>query len=229
MTIPLILLSIPACIAGFPFIASIFIKVPEHEGSPIGSMAVSLIAFAAGAASGYYLYKEKTRDSIQIPLFEHKFYIDEMYGSLIKWTQDLLANISGFVDRWVIDGDIVRGLGGINLGRWVRPAFPSGRQPTGVRVSLRSRGSIAALLHPVRYKMNFLVHLIYLSPLVAGVGIIFGLPARRTAITAAVVAIISALIVFIGYDRATGGYQFASFVHACGGLGPEFCSRGGRP
>src|SRR5271165_5828887 len=60
--------------------------------------------------------------------------------------------------------------------------------------------------------MNFLVHLIYLSPLVAGVGIILGLPARRTAVTAAAVAIISALIVFIAYDRATGGYQFASFL-----------------
>jgi NADH-quinone oxidoreductase subunit L len=116
MTIPLLLLSIPACIAGFPFIASIFIKLPEHEGSPIGSMVVSLIAFAAGAASGYYLYKDKAKDSIDIPLFEHKFYFDEMYGSLIKWTQDLLADISGFIDRWVIDGTIVRGLGGIAWG-----------------------------------------------------------------------------------------------------------------
>jgi NADH-quinone oxidoreductase subunit M len=60
--------------------------------------------------------------------------------------------------------------------------------------------------------MNFLVYLIYLSPLVAAVGIILGLPARRTAVTATVIAIISALVVFIGYDRATGGYQFASFL-----------------
>jgi len=60
--------------------------------------------------------------------------------------------------------------------------------------------------------MNFLVHLIYLTPLVAAVGIILGLPARRTAVTATVIAIISALVVFIGYDRATGGYQFASFL-----------------
>jgi NADH-quinone oxidoreductase subunit M len=60
--------------------------------------------------------------------------------------------------------------------------------------------------------MNFLVHLIYLSPLVAGVGLILGLPARKTAVTAAVIAIVSAFIVFIGYDRATGGYQFTSFL-----------------
>jgi NADH-quinone oxidoreductase subunit L len=116
MTIPLILLAIPATIAGFPFIAPIFIKVPEHEGSPLGAMAVSLIAFAAGAASGFYLYKGKNKDGIDIPLFEHKFYIDEFYGSLIKWTQDLLANISGFFDRWVIDGGLVRGIGGLTWG-----------------------------------------------------------------------------------------------------------------
>src|SRR5580692_3958697 len=116
MIIPLILLAIPATIAGFPFIASIFIKVPEHEGSPIGAIAVSLLAFAAGAASGFYLYNGKNKDGIDIPLFEHKFYIDEFYGSLIKWTQDLLANISGFFDRWVIDGGLVRGIGGLTWG-----------------------------------------------------------------------------------------------------------------
>ena len=60
--------------------------------------------------------------------------------------------------------------------------------------------------------MNFLVHLIYLSPLAAGVGLILGLPARKTAVTAAVIAIVSAFIVFIGYDRTTGGYQFTSFL-----------------
>jgi NADH-quinone oxidoreductase subunit M len=60
--------------------------------------------------------------------------------------------------------------------------------------------------------MNFLVHLIYLSPLVAGVGLLLGLPARKTAVTAAVIAIVSAFIVFVGYDRVTGGYQFTSFL-----------------
>src|ERR1700720_2869366 len=116
MTVPLILLSIPACIAGLPFIAPIFIKVPEHEGSPIVAIAVSLIAVAAGAGSGFYLYKGRNKDEIEVPLFEHKFYFDEFYGSLIKWTQDLLANISGFIDRWVIDSGVVRGLGGLAWG-----------------------------------------------------------------------------------------------------------------
>jgi NADH-quinone oxidoreductase subunit L len=116
MTVPLIILAVPACIAGFPFIASIFLKVPEPEGSPLVATAVSLIAVLAGAASGFYLYRGKNKDGIDIPLFEHKFYIDEFYGSLIKWTQDLLADVAGFFDRWVIDGGLVRGLGGATWG-----------------------------------------------------------------------------------------------------------------
>ena len=116
MTAPLVILSIAAFFSGFPFIASAFIKLPEHEGSPIGSMLISLIAFLAGAACGYYLYRDKAKDPVEVPLFENKFYVDEFYRSLIKWTQDLLANISGFVDRWVIDGGFVRGLSGITWG-----------------------------------------------------------------------------------------------------------------
>src|SRR5215471_4978510 len=118
MTGPLVILAFASCIAGFPFISSAFtfLKRPEHEGAPIGPMFISLIAFLAGAASGYYLYKGKDKDEVDVPLFEHRFYIDEFYNSLIKWTQDLLANISGFVDRWIIDGGLVRGLSGVTWG-----------------------------------------------------------------------------------------------------------------
>src|SRR6201988_3642464 len=58
--------------------------------------------------------------------------------------------------------------------------------------------------------MNVLVHLTYLGPLVAGILILFGFAPRRTAITGAVVALISSLILFLGYDHTAGGYQFSS-------------------
>ncbi|HTD15337.1 MAG TPA: hypothetical protein VK673_09160, partial [Chthoniobacterales bacterium] len=58
--------------------------------------------------------------------------------------------------------------------------------------------------------MNVLVHLTYLGPLVAAILILFGFAPRRTAITGAVVALISSLILFLGYDHTAGGYQFAS-------------------
>src|ERR1700756_1558539 len=58
--------------------------------------------------------------------------------------------------------------------------------------------------------MNVLVHLTYLGPLVAAILILFGFAPRRTAITGAVVGLISSLILFVGYDHTAGGYQFTS-------------------
>ena len=60
--------------------------------------------------------------------------------------------------------------------------------------------------------MNLLVHLSYLAPLVAGLAILAGAPARKTAITASFVAAVSSLIVFLSYDRAAAGFQFLSSV-----------------
>jgi NADH-quinone oxidoreductase subunit L len=110
MTIPLVLLAIPSTIAGFPAVVSIFYKVPEHEGAE-AAVVVSSIAFLTGAISGFLLYREKAKDPIDIPLFANRFHIDQFYEVLVKWTQDLLANISGFFDRWIIDGGFVRGAG----------------------------------------------------------------------------------------------------------------------
>jgi NADH-quinone oxidoreductase subunit M len=60
--------------------------------------------------------------------------------------------------------------------------------------------------------ISLLVHLIYLAPLIAALAILAGLPARSVAVSGAVVALVAALIVFLGYDHRTGGYQFVSGV-----------------
>ncbi|MBV9390965.1 MAG: NADH-quinone oxidoreductase subunit L [Verrucomicrobia bacterium] len=116
MTVPLILLAIPATIAGLPPIASLFWRVSGHEGSPATAIIVSLVAFVAGVLAGFALYRSRDKDPLNIPLFEYRFYIDQLYDQLVKWTQDLLAGICGFVDRWIIDGGVVRGLSGMTWG-----------------------------------------------------------------------------------------------------------------
>ncbi|MBV9390964.1 MAG: NADH-quinone oxidoreductase subunit M, partial [Verrucomicrobia bacterium] len=58
--------------------------------------------------------------------------------------------------------------------------------------------------------MNLLVHLVYLAPIVAGLAILLGAPARRAAVGAATVAFVSALLVFVFYDRHAAGFQFVS-------------------
>jgi NADH-quinone oxidoreductase subunit L len=113
MTIPLVLLAIPSCVIGLPWFAKIFLQVPERGGLPVVAMLTSFVVFLGGSVLGFKLYREKSKDPILIPLFANRFYIDQFYSTLVKWTQDLFAQIASFVDRWIIDGGIVRGLGGM--------------------------------------------------------------------------------------------------------------------
>jgi len=101
MSIPLVLLAIPSVIAGYDFIIKRFLAVPEHIHSNVPHIASGL--GIAGILIGVALYKGRERDPIHIPLFERKFYFDELYAVLIRYTHDLLARFSDFVDRWVID------------------------------------------------------------------------------------------------------------------------------
>src|SRR5437868_5992798 len=45
-------------------------------------------------------------------LLRKKFYFDEFYQALINSTQEFLARIAAFIDRWVIDATAVRGSSG---------------------------------------------------------------------------------------------------------------------
>jgi NADH-quinone oxidoreductase subunit L len=116
MTVPLVLLAIPTVFIGLPFVAPLFIHAPEHEAPAVTAILVSLVVFVAGALAGFALYRGQAKDPIRIPLFENRFYIDQLYQELVRWTQDALAAVSGFTDRWIIDGGLVRGLGGITWG-----------------------------------------------------------------------------------------------------------------
>ena len=116
MTVPLVLLAIPSVIAGFPPIEHIFFSNAEGAEPSIGAIVVSLAVFVAGIGAGFVLYRGKNSDPVSVPLFANRFYIDQFYSVLVKWTQDALAGIAAFVDRWVIDGGLVRGLGGTTWG-----------------------------------------------------------------------------------------------------------------
>lgn len=112
MTIPLILLAIPAVVAGYPFFEHLFF----HE---IGSLAepevpsfvpnIFLGVFLAGLALAFVLYRNVEKDPIRIPFLENRFYIDDLYFWIVRVIQGGFARICSFTDRWFIDGILVRG------------------------------------------------------------------------------------------------------------------------
>ncbi|PZR76204.1 MAG: NADH-quinone oxidoreductase subunit L, partial [Chthoniobacterales bacterium] len=48
-------------------------------------------------------------DPVSVGLLRNKFYFDETYRPLIDATQELLARVAAFIDRWFVDAGAVRG------------------------------------------------------------------------------------------------------------------------
>jgi NADH-quinone oxidoreductase subunit L len=106
---PLLVLAVPAALAGFGFFATKFLPVPhlEHADNLVPILATS--AMLLGVIAAFLLYRNRETDPLRIALFRQRFYLDEIYAWLIGATQELLAKIAAFVDRWMLDTGAVRG------------------------------------------------------------------------------------------------------------------------
>jgi NADH-quinone oxidoreductase subunit L len=105
MVIPLVLLAIPAVIAGYPFIEQPFFgKLPEAEAPHWLHFAVPAV-FALGVVIAFLIYRGAPhKDPVLIPFFANRLYIDDLYAKLVRWVQDGTARALSFTDRWLIDG-----------------------------------------------------------------------------------------------------------------------------
>src|SRR4030095_16865491 len=112
MLIPLGVLAVLALIGGFNFFARHFLTLPHERDTAQFVPGLALVAMLAGAAGAIFLYRDHASDPFSFAILRKKFYFDEFYRALINATQELLARISAFIDRWVIDATAVRGSGG---------------------------------------------------------------------------------------------------------------------
>jgi NADH-quinone oxidoreductase subunit L len=115
MTVPLIVLALLAALGGFAFFARNFLTLPVEKEAAILVPALAIVALIAGSGLAIALYRNRAVEPVDIKLLRHKFYFDEFYSWLIYWTQELLARVSGFFDRWIIDAGAV---GGSSRGTW---------------------------------------------------------------------------------------------------------------
>jgi NADH-quinone oxidoreductase subunit L len=114
MTMPLIVLAILATLGGFAFFARNFVTLPTEEAA-ISVPVLAIVALILGVGLAVVLYRGRATEPVKVKLLRRKFYVDEFYVWLIYWTQELLARVAAFIDRWVIDAGAV---GGSSRGVW---------------------------------------------------------------------------------------------------------------
>ncbi len=115
MTVPLIVLAFMATVGGFAFFAQNFLTLPAEREVAIFVPALAIVALILGSGLAIALYRNRATDPVDLELLRQKFYFDEFYNWLICWTQELLARVAAFFDRWIIDAGAV---GGSSRGTW---------------------------------------------------------------------------------------------------------------
>src|SRR6266550_3033462 len=115
MTMPLIVLAILATLGGFAFFARNFLKLPAEKEAAVFVPVLAIIALILGVGLAFVLHRGRATEPVKVELLRRKFYFDEFYGWLIYWTQELLARVAAFIDRWVINAGVV---GGSSRGTW---------------------------------------------------------------------------------------------------------------
>ncbi len=115
MNLPLVILAILSIIAGYgteSYFEHAFHGQLHAHAHLAWVPALAIGAFALGVILSFVIYQGRAKDPIVIKLFKNKFYVDELYAALIAGTHDLLAQISSWFDKWILDGVLVRGLSG---------------------------------------------------------------------------------------------------------------------
>lgn len=115
MLVPLLLLAVLAIASGQRFIAEIISPLYHHVPLKLGpALYASLGAFAVGAAAAFVFYFKKDHDPLAnnpvSKVFANRFYVDKLYGQLVKYGINIKAATIDFLDEFVIGGLIVGGL-----------------------------------------------------------------------------------------------------------------------
>ena len=134
MTWPLVVLAVPTLLAGAVGIDAYIGKLfpsehPLHDGGFLENLfapfnhnifaaSFGLLAVVAGYQLARALYLNADRDrlpekiGVLAKLARDRFYFDELYEWFISVTQETLARVADWVDRWIIAGLLVRGTHG---------------------------------------------------------------------------------------------------------------------
>ena len=104
-----------------------------HTAALIGGSLAAL----TGLALGWFIYRSAKEDPLPARLgalargMRDKFYFDELYAWLNRWTQEKLSHMADWFDRWILAGAGVKGTSGaVDLTGCMLRLFQSGNLQT---------------------------------------------------------------------------------------------------
>jgi NADH-quinone oxidoreductase subunit L len=135
MTVPLIILAVLSVVGGFALGIKGFYhgwsvdqlrdtgQLPASSVTPalpelsllLGTI-VPLVMVFGGIGLAFALYRGRDRDPLHIKVLAHKFYFDEFYDNSLVGGQQLFARFLGWIDSWILEGAILRGLAYLSVG-----------------------------------------------------------------------------------------------------------------
>ena len=116
MTGPLVVLALLVLASSIRTFNEKFLALPLERESSQTVLFLAMAAFVLGVVVGVLTYRGRASEAVRIDVLRNRLYMDEFYAWLIRWTQELLARISAFFDRWIIDVCLVRGASGSTWG-----------------------------------------------------------------------------------------------------------------
>ena len=112
------------------------LKGPTHAAEAAALIGGS-IATLLGLTLGWFIYRRAKEDPLPGRLgalarvMRNKFYFDETYDWINRWTQEKLSHMADWFDRWVLAGAAVKGASGaIDLTGCLLRLFQSGNLQT---------------------------------------------------------------------------------------------------
>ncbi len=116
MTVPLVILAVLSIIGGYKPVIKWLYEYPDYPHPPGWFYAIAIAAFFIGAGLAFLVYRRVDKDPVLIPIFKNKFYIDDIYNLLVHRVHDGAAKMAAWIDKWILDGLIIRGLSGLTWG-----------------------------------------------------------------------------------------------------------------
>jgi NADH-quinone oxidoreductase subunit L len=89
---------------------------PVPEAGVYIELVLPLALVALGIVTSLALYWNAATDPLDISVLANKFYFDEIYDTWVVGGQQLTARFFAWIDSWILDGLIIRGLAYVSVG-----------------------------------------------------------------------------------------------------------------